>query len=285
LPEEISLQLEDLRVGGLRWGADNPQKILAVHGWLDNAASFYFLAPLLAARGYELVAIDLPGHGNSQHRPKGSSYHLVDYLREMHQVLDVLQWPHPVLLGHSLGGIIASMLCAAAPDRVQKLVMLESVGPITSDPADLPGNLQSALTRVLKQNSVKRVYRSIDAAVTDRQKGFGKISKAASHVLVSRNLMPAEDGWVWKTDSRLRWPSFIRFTEPQVAAYLSSLTLPVLLIAATQGYISLDHNKNPRLAYLNNARTEWAEGGHHFHMDGDVDKIAKVIAGFSAPGY
>ena len=158
--------------------------------------------------------------------------------------------------------------------------MLESVGPLTSKVADTTGNLQKALSRVLRKNSAKRIYAAAEDAVIDRRHGFGKISEAASRVLVARNLAPAQGGWMWKTDVRLRWPSFIRFTEEQVTDYLTSLTLPLLLIAADDGYISLDPNKNPRLAYLNNAQIERAEGGHHFHMDGETDKIASSITQF-----
>lgn len=283
MPREIDIQLEDLRIGGLRWGEGNAKRILAVHGWLDNAASFQFLAPVLAAHDCDVIAIDLAGHGNSQHRPKGASYHLVDYMREIHLVLDELKWSEPIVLGHSLGGIIASMLCAAAPERVAKLIMLESVGPLTASESDTTANLRSALARVLKKNTAKRVYKNIDEAVTDRLRGFGQLSNEASLALVARNLAPTAEGWIWKTDSRLRWPSFIRLTEKQVANYLSSLTLPVLLIAAEQGYISLDRNKNPRLAYLNNAKLMFAGGGHHFHMDGDVDKISATVADFIKP--
>ena len=282
MPEEITVQIEDIKLGGLRWGEGNSQKVLAIHGWLDNAASFQYLAPMLAAQGCDIIAIDLPGHGNSEHRSKGSSYHLVDYLPEVHQVLDKLEWDSPILLGHSLGGIIASMLCAAAPGRVEKLVMLESLGPLTNDPRDLAGNLRKALARVIRQPSVKRAYQNIDEAVTDRLRGFGRISMDASRVLVSRNIVPTENDWVWKTDSRLMWPSFIRFTESQVASYLTSLSLPILLIAASKGYISLDPDKNPRLAYIRPAQKKMAGGGHHFHMDGEVDKIAEFITCFIA---
>lgn len=278
--EELTIQLPNFKLGGLRWGTGNPQKILALHGWLDNAASFTHLAPLLAQQGSDVVAIDLPGHGNSQHRPQGVTYHLVDYLREVHLVLDALRWQQPILLGHSLGGIVASMLCAAAPQRIDKLIMLESLGPIASKPGDFSANLHNALSKVLRDFSAKKIYATIDAAASDRMNGFGKISKEAARILVQRNLSPAESGWVWKTDSRLLWPSFIRLTEPQVQAYLASLSLPLQVIAAADGYVSLDPDKNTRLTCLTSARKDLAEGGHHFHLDGEVDKIALCIKEF-----
>ena len=63
---------------GLRWGSASDLPVLALHGWLDNASSFAPLASHLS--GFQLLALDLPGHGHSQHRPPGMRYHLLDYV-------------------------------------------------------------------------------------------------------------------------------------------------------------------------------------------------------------
>lgn len=54
---------------------------MALHGWLDNAMSFSQLAPLLSDAGCHVIAMDLPGHGNSEHFPSYCSYTFVDYAR------------------------------------------------------------------------------------------------------------------------------------------------------------------------------------------------------------
>jgi pimeloyl-ACP methyl ester carboxylesterase len=64
------------RLAGLAWRCPDAPRVLALHGWLDNAASFIPLAlPKL-----DLVALDLPGHGHSVHRHPSARYHFVDYL-------------------------------------------------------------------------------------------------------------------------------------------------------------------------------------------------------------
>ena len=65
---DIELQLPHIRIAAREWGDPEGEPVLAIHGWLDNAASFDTLAPLLAE--LHLVALDLPGHGRSQHRPR-----------------------------------------------------------------------------------------------------------------------------------------------------------------------------------------------------------------------
>ena len=62
--------MEELELGALRvltWGEEDAPPVLALHGWLDNAASFIPLAAHLD--GIRLVAIDAPGHGRSGHYP------------------------------------------------------------------------------------------------------------------------------------------------------------------------------------------------------------------------
>ena len=93
---------QELRLGGsegiaaLRWG-NSAKKVLAVHGRLDNAASFSFVGPQFAAAGYELVAIDLPGHGFSAWKPDGL-YTLVSQSCSIVCALDDLGWSRCVML-------------------------------------------------------------------------------------------------------------------------------------------------------------------------------------------
>jgi pimeloyl-ACP methyl ester carboxylesterase len=56
-----------LSIAYQRWndGLNNP-KVLCVHGWLDNSNSFAYLGPKLASKGYDVVAIDLMGHGKKR---------------------------------------------------------------------------------------------------------------------------------------------------------------------------------------------------------------------------
>src|SRR5687768_9636862 len=72
-------------------------RVLALHGWLDNAMSFAPLAAVLPE--LEIVALDLPGHGHSAHRPSRSWYHYVDYVDDALAALDALGWDDCVLLG------------------------------------------------------------------------------------------------------------------------------------------------------------------------------------------
>ncbi|MEG3194051.1 alpha/beta fold hydrolase, partial [Lysobacter sp. D1-1-M9] len=111
-------------------GTDAP-RVLALHGWLDNAASFLPIQPHL--RGVELVALDMPGHGASAHLPLAAEYTVVNMARAIVAAADALGWDRFTLLGHSLGGAVASVVAAALPQRIVRLALIESLGALAED--------------------------------------------------------------------------------------------------------------------------------------------------------
>ncbi|HNL32158.1 MAG TPA: alpha/beta fold hydrolase, partial [Pseudomonadales bacterium] len=120
--EELEFDLGTLRIAAKGWGEHDATPLLALHGWLDNAASFDRLAPLLPH--LRLVALDMPGHGLSSHRPAGCRSHIWDDLPELLQCADQLGWQRFHLLGHSRGAGIATLLAAAVPERVISLTLI-----------------------------------------------------------------------------------------------------------------------------------------------------------------
>lgn len=122
----FSLPVAGTTVAGLRSPGTGGQRVLALHGWLDNAASFVPLAAQLP--GLELVAIDLPGHGHSAHLPPGTQYNTPGAICHVLDVADALGWDRFVLLGHSMGAGIASLAATAAPERVERLIAIEALG-------------------------------------------------------------------------------------------------------------------------------------------------------------
>ena len=141
--------------------------MLALHGWLDNAASFDALAPLLPE--LRLVALDLTGHGLSEHRPQGVHYHLADFLPDVLAAADALGWRRFALLGHSLGGGLASFMAAVSPERISRVAMIEGLGPPTSNPAEGPANLRKAIDQMdALPDKRPPLYRDREAAIQAR---------------------------------------------------------------------------------------------------------------------
>ena len=75
--EEVRLSLPHIELAAHLYGPEDGFPVLALHGWLDNAASFARLAPKL--QGLRIVALDFAGHGHSDHRAAGAGYASVSY--------------------------------------------------------------------------------------------------------------------------------------------------------------------------------------------------------------
>lgn len=275
--QPVTLRLRHSHAAGLRWGAGNPVKVLALHGWLDNAAAFAQLGPRLAAQGAEVLALDLPGHGLSDHKPAGEIYHMLDNLLWIDQVLDVLAEDYPILMGHSLGGVLSLLYASAASERLRHLVILDALGPFTSKDADMSAVLTKGLHKARQQSAPKRLYASLDEAAEDRTKGFGGLSRESALHLVARNMEPHEGGWRWRSDARLRWPSLSRMNEAQVEACLRAVNIPSLLVFGDQGFFPDEASRAGRMVHLSQATQATVPGPHHLHMDGDLPALTQVI--------
>ena len=116
---EFEITLNALTVRGIRYGSEDKPEILALHGWLDNAASFEPLSRYLS--DYQIIALDFVGHGKSDHRANGAHYHLVDNVQDVHEAIQALGLSELKIIGHSMGGIIAAMYAACFPEMVKKI--------------------------------------------------------------------------------------------------------------------------------------------------------------------
>jgi pimeloyl-ACP methyl ester carboxylesterase len=84
--EEMLIEVPWGHISAQAFGPKNGRPVLAIHGWLDNSTSFLGLQPYLPS-DTRLVAIDLPGHGFSSHRPPGTKYAFYDWVRSFVGVL------------------------------------------------------------------------------------------------------------------------------------------------------------------------------------------------------
>jgi len=264
--EDIELTVGPLRLAARVHGPADGIPVLALHGWLDNAASFEPLAPLLD--GIRLVTLDLPGHGHSDHRPPGTQYHFVDYVEDVLGAADALGWDQFALLGHSLGGAVATFVAGACPERITRLGLIEALGPLTEHPNEAPRRLAHALERArVRSERPARTYPRIEQAIEARQ-AAGGLDEPAARLLVERATVAVEGGVQWRSDRRLRLPAPYRFTEDQVVAVLRAIRAPTRLIVADRGLLPMDRPAlEQRVAAVDDLTIDHLKGHHHLHME------------------
>lgn len=114
--------LEDVRVRYVRAGTGPP--VVLLHGFASSIYTWKEVLPALA-REHEVVALDLPGFGQSD-QPVDLSFEL--YPRVVLALMDRLGLARVSLVGNSMGGAVAIVVAARAPERVEALVIVDSAG-------------------------------------------------------------------------------------------------------------------------------------------------------------
>lgn len=282
LMREFHLDIPMGRLAGLRNCGDGP-RVLALHGWLDNAASFVPLAQHL--HGIDLVAIDQPGHGRSAHLPPGTDYSFVGAINAILDVADALGWERFALLGHSMGAGIGSLIAAACPERIDRLVAIEALGALTEAPEHTVARMRDAVAAHREMAGKQlRVFPDIETAVRARMHagrvpGSG-LEEALVRLLVERGVAAVEGGFAWSSDPRLTLPTMTRMTEAQVENLVAGIRCPTKAIFAepAQPYLP-DDLRRRRAALLPRGELVVVPGGHHLHMNQSA-AVAAAIGDF-----
>jgi pimeloyl-ACP methyl ester carboxylesterase len=253
-------------LAALQWGNAHAPPLLALHGWLDNAASFARLAPLLAAHR-RVIALDLPGHGHSAHLP--TSVHRYNNLDQVDHVLDfadALKLDRFDLLGHSLGAGIASLAAAAAPARIGKLLLIEGLGPLADDGSQTLSRWRDAHAQRETLRRPPRVFASADIAVRARV-AAGGLDADEARPIVERNLRKVDAGFTWRSDPRLRLSTPLRIEEHQLRRLLAGIDAPTLLLLAEPATPYLPPTlMEARAACVARIRIAHIVGPHHLHI-------------------
>ena len=120
---EYKLLLSGVNCSVVEWNPDGQHLLFAFHGWLDNLATFEPLIPFLD--DIRFIAVDLPGHGHSDHIQSGYNYHFLDGIFLIDDLLDHFEITKANLLGHSMGGKVGMTLADKFPDLIEKLVVAD----------------------------------------------------------------------------------------------------------------------------------------------------------------
>lgn len=238
---------------------------MALHGWLDNAASFIPVAPFL--QDFRLIAIDLPGHGLSSHVPQGCYFHFVDLAATVVNVMDALKWKQCSLIGHSLGAGVASIVAGVIPERIQALGLIDGIGPLTVSEEQTPDMIRKSISEYQQlPNKKLTLYASKDDAIEARL-AVSKMERSSVQLLVERGVKRMDNSFNWRTDPRLMLKPLSMFSENQATEFLKKISSKTCLVRPSTGWPFDGKVFSSRINYLQNIEVHRISGNHHVHMD------------------
>ncbi len=255
-----------------------------LHGWLDNAATHYPLMRELSEKypTYQHIAIDLPGHGKSDHLSEQSYYSFHDYICILYRWLtECLLDEHSkiVLIGHSLGGLISGPLASMLGNKVIGLVQIEALYPLWEE-----GSVTERLLRsVQAQQRARR--RKIKG-----QKSQKKLLQLRAHTnqlpeelltaIIDRGTVQKDKQWFWGYDPKVKLQSPIRMSESQSRQVIEELSVPHLVVAGQTGFDDVRQQMKELKAINTKLDCHIIEyTGHHCQLEKPID-VAFVIGDF-----
>lgn len=259
----------------IEWGSPGDPGLVLVHGGAAHAHWWSFLAPLLADRRHA-VALDLSGHGDSGRRP---AYSLEAWVEEVLAVAQRAAFPGPpVVVGHSMGGLIAIQAARDAGERLAGVVLVDT--PLQrSDPESQEGSrtwaVRSPRVYATRLEALARFRLLPEQPVLHRF----LVDHVAGH-----SVREVPGGWTWKFDPavfrRPRHPMGTRLAQarcrlalihgehsaivpPDVAAYTAEMMgpeAPVISIPGAHHHLLVDRPLE-LVAALRDLLLAWGHGG------------------------
>jgi pimeloyl-ACP methyl ester carboxylesterase len=281
----------------------NNRVAIAWPGWLDNAGSFDTLAPILAKKlDMDIVVVDPPGNGWSEHKPPSVIYAETDEYVLIGHVADSLGIDTFMLIGHSRGGAICAMAASIFASRVRAMVIFESGMGVFRDaePETLPKLPERVLIadEMFMKNRLRplRVFNTIEEAIEFNATNdvFPK-NKITARNIVMRQLRPCKGGFTFIHDVRTYGQKhYVTLTEEQVKAFIQEITCPVLRIMreSSQFFPKPGQKELTRIqqqyrdrvsSFKDGLLTEVKfPGDHHLHSD-YANEVAEIVISFLTP--
>lgn len=283
-------RIRDVDIRGVRyavrqWGRDDARPIVFLHGTRDSSVTFQFVVDALEG-DWRVVAPDWRGHGHSEWVTQGYWFH--EFVADLDALLD-LMFPGVAvpIVGHSMGGNIASIYAGALPDRVSHLVSLDGFGPLTSL---IPVDVHQVLGRFLSMPKKRREhprYPDIDAVAERLTKGNPRLAREQALFLAEHVSVEGDDGYRrWRFDPahQMSLPSLHSLRE--WGDMWSHVRAPTLWVVSEDrrpfAPTAVEGEMDRRAALMPAARRVTLPGtGHNLHHDVPAE-IARLVERFVA---
>jgi pimeloyl-ACP methyl ester carboxylesterase len=273
---------QGIKIHYLDWGNKDAPTLLLLHGTRDHARSWDWTARALRDR-WHVVALDLRGHGDSAWSPDGAyllPYHLLDLVELVERL-----GPAPVtMVAHSFGGSVASRYAGIYPDRVHKIVFVDSLGPApdTLENWDKEGPVNRSRNWIAQRRDEGQMQgrrlASIEDGAARMRKTNKQLTPEQAYHLAKHGLRKFEDGYGWKFDPRVSMFAPEDFAVSG-SAYWQEITAPVLLLHGAKSWTT-DPAKDGRAAFFKDPRcVTFEDAGHWIHHDA-LDEFLRLLNEF-----
>jgi pimeloyl-ACP methyl ester carboxylesterase len=263
------------------WGPEDGPPVLCLHGVLDQGLIWESVAAPLAGTGYRVMAPDLRGHGKSSHVGAGGSYQLLDFVADIVTLVDQMVERPMVVVGHSLGSVIATVLTGLRSHLVEQLILVEPVLPKAPQPEN-PLTGINTLIEYVSSPPIHIEMKDIQEAVERLRQALPCLTTDFAERLCRRSTVSSGKGLIWSWDPVLRSRTSLSMQNGPITreAYLNILSDIKQPITTIQGADST-FNRGEDLAalqlVLQHANRNVITGGHNLPVESPVEVVSIIL--------
>ena len=283
--ESVFHPVRGLRYHVRHWPSAGAPKMVLLHGWMDVSASFQFMVDALRGE-WDVYAPDWRGYGLTEWE-KADSYWFPDYIADLDALLEKLAPGGKTnLVGHSLGGNVATLYAGVRPQRVAKVINLEGFGMAPTTPGQAPKRYARWLDE-LRDPPGLRPYENFSELAVRLRKSNPRLSEGRADYL-ARHWGKEEGGKVMlRSDPAHKIVNPVLYRYEEVRACWNEVRAPVLWVDAAQsetlqrlGLTAAQHAER-RAAFRNLEYVTVPDAGHMLHHD-QPEAVARLVEQFLA---
>jgi pimeloyl-ACP methyl ester carboxylesterase len=266
-----------LRYHCLEWDGPEPTTFVLVHGFSDLAATWIEVAERLAPHGH-VLAPDLRGHGDSEWIGAGGYYHFMDYVVDLDEVIRQRARQRLVVVGHSMGGSIASYWAGTRANRLAALVLLEGLGPPDLAGADGPTRTAAWIDSWRGARERMKVMPTQGDAVRRLMRHDERLDEPTAKRLAELGTKAVEGGVVWKLDPLHNTMGPYPYRLDTAKRYWERVKCPVACLDGAQSKLNLgDAERAARRAVFADVTHEMVDQAGHALQRHQPARVAEAI--------
>lgn len=265
----------------LEWNAGGGPRLVLVHGFLDFAWGFSPLVEAGLAGRFHVVAPDMRGHGDSDRAGAGGYYHFMDYVADLAGLVEQLGCERVGLVGHSMGGSIAAYYAGAFPERVERLALLEGLGP-PEDETPHPTRVAHWVRAWERARATdNRAYPSLEAAAERLTAADPMLDPALALFFAERGTTELPDGSRrFKHDPLHLTRGPYPFRMDVAESFWRAVRCPVLLMEGGESPFRSLEGLERRVACFSDAKRVVVEGASHMLQRHQPAAVARELRAF-----